>query len=327
MLTLPSEITSEIFTHFLPPYPQRPPLAGPHFPWSLLQICRQWRDVALTIPTLWSTMKLYVDDSALQQHALQLHVLDLCMERSRHHPLSIALLCPSEVVDIAFVTPFAEAISPHVSRIRDLELRLPHEHLGCLTGSMSLLRRLIVGPREFLPAASHVSEELQQKLFSDAPNLRDVILSSRFDPFCITLPWSQFTSLTASLYCQEAAEILRHSALLEICNISVYDPGDVQPPISTLRALPSLSSFRLLWRDEGSDGDAPSLQQFFSVLAFPALESLVVSHRFLGDDPVAAIVALRRKGYPRQIAIHDSRTNESVFEAAFPDAELCVWSD
>jgi hypothetical protein len=67
VLTLPREITSEIFHWCLP--------SSPHFiqpdpadvPLTLLAICRQWRNVALTIPQLWSSVKfrLSIDSSSL----------------------------------------------------------------------------------------------------------------------------------------------------------------------------------------------------------------------------------------------------------------------
>ncbi|KAF7366413.1 F-box domain-containing protein [Mycena sanguinolenta] len=53
VLTLPDEIISEIFVHFLPSYPICPPLVGPLSPISLTHICRKWRARALATPVLW----------------------------------------------------------------------------------------------------------------------------------------------------------------------------------------------------------------------------------------------------------------------------------
>ncbi|KAJ7280873.1 hypothetical protein C8J57DRAFT_1174466 [Mycena rebaudengoi] len=50
ILTLPTEITSEIFVHFLPPYPQCPPATGLSSPELLCQICQVWREIALSTP-------------------------------------------------------------------------------------------------------------------------------------------------------------------------------------------------------------------------------------------------------------------------------------
>ncbi|KAJ6481847.1 hypothetical protein C8R45DRAFT_313381 [Mycena sanguinolenta] len=57
VLTLPNEIISEIFLHFLPAYPAYPPLFGTPSPTSLTQICRKWRGLALATPGLWRAIE------------------------------------------------------------------------------------------------------------------------------------------------------------------------------------------------------------------------------------------------------------------------------
>ncbi|KAJ7242415.1 hypothetical protein C8J57DRAFT_1243956 [Mycena rebaudengoi] len=44
IFTLPAKITAKIFVHFLPDYPERPPLTEPLSPTLRGQICRNWRD-------------------------------------------------------------------------------------------------------------------------------------------------------------------------------------------------------------------------------------------------------------------------------------------
>ncbi|KAJ7149603.1 hypothetical protein C8R46DRAFT_862664, partial [Mycena filopes] len=53
VLDLPTEIICEIFLRFLPIYPLRPPLTGPGSPTVLTQVCRAWRAIALSTPSLW----------------------------------------------------------------------------------------------------------------------------------------------------------------------------------------------------------------------------------------------------------------------------------
>jgi hypothetical protein len=50
VLTLPNEIVSKIFIHFLPLRPLCPPLTGRLSPTTLTQICRHWREVAHATP-------------------------------------------------------------------------------------------------------------------------------------------------------------------------------------------------------------------------------------------------------------------------------------
>ncbi|KAJ7719977.1 hypothetical protein B0H14DRAFT_3628667, partial [Mycena olivaceomarginata] len=58
VLTLPTEITIEIFINFLPTYPLGQPLTGPDSPTTLTRICRDWRDIALVTPGLWRAISL-----------------------------------------------------------------------------------------------------------------------------------------------------------------------------------------------------------------------------------------------------------------------------
>ncbi|KAJ7871596.1 hypothetical protein B0H13DRAFT_1634204 [Mycena leptocephala] len=85
VLTLPNEIVSEIFIHFLPTYPLFPPLTGLLSPTLLTRICRRWREIALGTPALWSAIRAsYYDGIPLKQKA---HIFDIWLRRSRFCPL------------------------------------------------------------------------------------------------------------------------------------------------------------------------------------------------------------------------------------------------
>ncbi|KAJ7741179.1 hypothetical protein DFH07DRAFT_981741 [Mycena maculata] len=179
VLTLPPEITSEIFTHFLPA-------------------------AALSPPTLWNAIELHIDDPKLNEY--QLPLLETWLTRSGGCPLSIALLCdyPTTISTGAFV----EAIVCHASRWQEIELELPYEELRHVTGIMPLLHTLAVGPNGELKEEAPVSAPVV--LCTQAPNLKEAMLLDCFNPFCITLPWSQITKLTATaMYDSEAVAILR----------------------------------------------------------------------------------------------------------------------
>ncbi|KAJ7752703.1 hypothetical protein B0H14DRAFT_2980175 [Mycena olivaceomarginata] len=62
ILTLPREITSEIFFHCLPPFPVRNRMKGApnsaEAPLLLLRVCRTWSDIAVSTPRLWVCLHL-----------------------------------------------------------------------------------------------------------------------------------------------------------------------------------------------------------------------------------------------------------------------------
>ncbi|KAJ7641191.1 hypothetical protein FB45DRAFT_737567, partial [Roridomyces roridus] len=87
VLTLPNEIVSEIFMHFLPPYPTCPRLAGLGLPTSLTHICREWREIALATPKLWQAFcTVYTANKAEQTR-----VMETWLDRSGSCPLSIQM--------------------------------------------------------------------------------------------------------------------------------------------------------------------------------------------------------------------------------------------
>ncbi|KAJ7604338.1 hypothetical protein FB45DRAFT_850887, partial [Roridomyces roridus] len=200
VLTLPAEVTSEIFMQFLPPFRQRPSLVGPLSPSLLLRICRRWRDIALSTPALWSTMTLDIEFEDEKLHEHQLGLLHSWLQRSGHCPLSIALVGSYSTRCTPSITALAKAILAHASRFRDMDICVPLQDLEHFTVPMPLLRSVTVGPTQYPPANTHVPGHLQRKLFLHAPRLTDVVLSNLFNPFSITLPWSQITSLTATLF-------------------------------------------------------------------------------------------------------------------------------
>ncbi|KAJ7149566.1 hypothetical protein C8R46DRAFT_1125536 [Mycena filopes] len=89
VLDLPLEITCEIFLQFLPVYPLSPPLTGLNSPTLLTRICRTWRIIALSTPTLWRAMSLTsTQDISIER---QLQIFDLWLKRSGRCRLSIAI--------------------------------------------------------------------------------------------------------------------------------------------------------------------------------------------------------------------------------------------
>ncbi|KAJ7280721.1 hypothetical protein C8J57DRAFT_1008013, partial [Mycena rebaudengoi] len=111
ILTLPTEITSKIFVHFLPPYPKCPPAIGPSSPHILGQICRTWREIALSTPQLWRAIEL---GSSPWTMSKELDLLRTWLSRSKNCPLSIYFQSSSGLLKDDF--SFIEAIIPHSER-------------------------------------------------------------------------------------------------------------------------------------------------------------------------------------------------------------------
>ncbi|KAJ7187693.1 hypothetical protein GGX14DRAFT_485347 [Mycena pura] len=157
---LPTEILCEIFRSAVPAQARNsPPIRvraprtqrGPWkllSPWSLGQVCGRWRAVALSLPSLWTSISIYTHLSARELFLIQMQ-----LERSRDAPLVILIRCMYECKEkLAFDTLVREYLVLSSLRWRRLEFiaRTGHSDPAIfhfiLLRPMPLLQELISDP-------------------------------------------------------------------------------------------------------------------------------------------------------------------------------------
>ncbi|KAJ7817959.1 hypothetical protein B0H13DRAFT_2292657 [Mycena leptocephala] len=266
VLTLPNEIVSEIFIHFLPAHPDYPPLINLLSPNLLTRICRRWREIALNTPTLWSAItSSYNDGIPLKQKH---HIFDLWLKRSRSRPLSLQIL-GTDVAEIL------AAVVPHRARWEHLELDgLSPSHLPIIEGPMPLLRYLDLNFWEY-PATNVL-------VFREVPLLRTVVLYGA-SASSIILPWARLTSLTLlDVYPSGCVPVLQKTTNLVRCKLEVWFYSDDDQPGPDI-TLPCLESLTLV---ETADGAVTGFLETFIV---PALRRLEIPDGFLGSSPIDSL--------------------------------------
>ncbi|KAJ7279468.1 hypothetical protein C8J57DRAFT_953753, partial [Mycena rebaudengoi] len=88
VLTLPPEITSDIFVWCLPVHTG--PISRHSAPLLLAKICRRWRSIAIDIPRLWSRLILWMGPADRAHfYATVSDGLAIWLARSGSHPLRI----------------------------------------------------------------------------------------------------------------------------------------------------------------------------------------------------------------------------------------------
>ncbi|KAJ7149619.1 hypothetical protein C8R46DRAFT_1125624 [Mycena filopes] len=271
VLALPNEITSEIFTQFLPPFPSCPPLTGPASPTLLTHICRAWRLIALNTPTLWRAISLTADHTPF---TLAMEIADVWFTRSRSCPLSIEI--HYAYVEVVTLPP---RILQEAARLEDLRITAPalHPFLACLPAnsySMPLLRRLEL---QIWDADELLAPPTCPALFCDAPQLRSVVLDDLTAEY-IQLPWAQLTSVSISnVLPRDSLSLLGRTCNLLHCELWLPHDDDALTELS----LPSLES--LLIHDTGA------AVEYLDSLTLPALQKLSIPEPFLGKHPIDAL--------------------------------------
>ncbi|KAJ7663134.1 hypothetical protein DFH06DRAFT_344885 [Mycena polygramma] len=154
VLTLPPEIVTQIFVACLPshgrvrPSPHTPPL-------TLAQICRHWREIALSSSELWSSVDILLSPQFM--HAAwfglrplpdppiyeALPMIELWFSRAKERPLSLTVRSTRGELP----KPLLTLISAMAGRLYRLELKLSHkdfEFLGKNPAAFPRLEKLAI---------------------------------------------------------------------------------------------------------------------------------------------------------------------------------------
>jgi hypothetical protein len=229
ILTLPNEIVSEIFVHFLPVYPKCPPPTGLLSPYLLCHICRRWRDIALATPALWRAISLpwCWPRNTERLKTLILYVLKLSLKRSGSCLLSIRLVC--DAMNDSTRTLFAPVITDHCARWEHLDLStpwplylLPNKELP-----LPFLRSLKLG-------FDGGNTTTTVATFLAAPLLRKVALVTYHTAHGPIFPWSQLTVLSVnSIPSNQVIYLLNQLVNVVHCRLNI--DRDTEPILEPAR--------------------------------------------------------------------------------------------
>ncbi|KAJ7157210.1 hypothetical protein C8R46DRAFT_909567, partial [Mycena filopes] len=176
VLSLPPEITSEIFLHCVPAPSPLDSLGKPNptknvAPLLLLQVCRTWRQIALSTPHLWAA--LHLDLGLLIVKMSDAAVEKVIMDwfgRAGTSPLAFSVrMRKGWGVFNGAISSVLLALRP---RLQSICLQLQREHFELLAdiGPFPILEDLAIG----IPWSEN---DGSMKIFSSAPLLRRVFFS------------------------------------------------------------------------------------------------------------------------------------------------------
>ncbi|KAJ7286476.1 hypothetical protein C8J57DRAFT_1664600, partial [Mycena rebaudengoi] len=308
VLTLPSEIISEIFLLCLSPAEF---IAADKFtaPLLLCRICRQWKQIALATPCLWSSLRLDVNDFRRERSSADLDPVEFYsswLKNAKHTPLHLQiydsvyscinpLLMPlrpwfsaPELEPSAWLRKLdkpntvrlckvLKLIKQRAERWRSLDLNLHSTYLNALfpsTRNFPSLEKLVTRSPT-VPFA-----KLDPPFLShDMPMLRELRLYENTAPALAAFPWAQLTVfVTDEISVSDCVNIFRHTSNPHILHLSI-------PPLHPITNLHDLSI-----HDEWEDAEDFPLIKLLQHLTLPALKRL--SLRF--EDSADTVLELLR---------------------------------
>ncbi|KAJ7192159.1 hypothetical protein GGX14DRAFT_480334 [Mycena pura] len=215
--SLPFEILAEIFLcarhecRHKTPSGKRPPLL-------LLRVCRYWRDVAVSTPSLWTRLSVILRRKETPgQSALLDAFLARWTNRAGTAPLSLRLYDTSLLAPRDRIDALLQLYAPRTTFLR---VQTSASNLMGLPSldSLTHLERLTLTTR-LTTAAWH-----DVHAFCQAPALRGVVLEMGAIPSFIRIPWHQLTTFTGSGFSvAEALYVLRECSQLTKCTLPHLD--------------------------------------------------------------------------------------------------------
>ena len=276
---LPSEIVEEIFLHYCAcrTLVSHPALSV--VPWRLGHISHRWREIALSLPSLWDNMpKIDLSDSSHAKPS-RLRALTCLMQRAGASPtLKFYIDCETTKIIgypiLKNIMVYSERIS--ILRIFVYNLDITRQAFEGLRGRISNLRSLTLDFSSIFQYPD--SLDPSHGIFKTAPALRQVMLRGSYSGDSIgvlQLPWSQITHFIDILACNgSATPSVPLSCLPSLTHL--YIDRDLLNWVTpnTPVSLPRLRYFKLRL-DHHFRGDA---RVFLKSLTMPSVEAIRISY-------------------------------------------------
>ncbi|KAF8218138.1 hypothetical protein K438DRAFT_1796370 [Mycena galopus ATCC 62051] len=262
VLTLPSEITAEIFKWC---YERGLRLLPSVAPLLLTRICHDWRELALSTPALWDTIDEIEYNDPLEDEEF----LSTWFSRAGTRPLSLGIIYPDHL-ESAYLESI---VRRHASQLQWLDVMTQPDtllHFSTIQ-SFPLLRELsLVCAREDVGS--------QINVFRDAPSLRYLSIEC-FPPSALNLPWAQLTKTTLGfISLTECLGFLRLATSLREFRREGL-PEDAEEDESILGKSPVSHSSLTTFAVTTSSGEEGILQ----LLTLPVLQKLELQGRWTVD--------------------------------------------
>ncbi|KAJ7620091.1 hypothetical protein FB45DRAFT_1094049 [Roridomyces roridus] len=264
VLSLPNEITTEIFLQSLPNLP------GPHpnvhcFPLTPLSVCRAWRALAISTPRLWVRLGLNLCSARLRTHLSE--IVDDWFSRAGSHLSTLIVRAHNWKKGDAISDAVRPILHRHGLRLQAVDFQMTEEQYNMLADVVQfpLLEDVTLDLADYW---EYIDSNI--RLFSDTPRLTRLTLGRGVLPHRIHLPYQQLDKLVIKyqIALEGISDVLRDAANLRHLHCSLFEPENASTRVEHL----NLRTLTL-----GNDSSA----LIFPFIRFPALQNLVLFHQWL----------------------------------------------
>ncbi|KAJ7498511.1 hypothetical protein FB451DRAFT_1548365 [Mycena latifolia] len=265
VLTLPPEITSEIFVLCLPAERVWDVVNPQEAPLLLMHVCSAWRQIAISTAALWTTLDIDAEDIGPYFS----DIVGTWLSRACQCPLSVKIA--GSLSEIHDFDRFLETLRRYAGGMRSLELVItPHDFRMMDKNLLAspLLQTLAIRP---IVHDQHLLDWGPIELFREVPMLREVLMEET-PPAFIVLPWKQLTKFTGIFFtgpeCSQALKLLSNAVECCFSIFSIFEHLGATAAVSH----PQLESFTLF------RSDIASSSEILGFLTLPALRTLEIIH-------------------------------------------------
>ncbi|KAJ7167666.1 hypothetical protein C8R46DRAFT_1093746 [Mycena filopes] len=336
ILTLPVEVTTEIFTWCLPAIDElredhasrrdgKP--AEPHAPLTLASCCRLWRAIALATPALWMTFPLFFHDASFTKRGRE--DLTLFIDRwlgraAAIHPLTFVFHIPPPLdpyYDYENIRPSLHcvqaALHRYAQRLEHLDLVTNVFDVRPLLHSNSvdfpLLQRIVIGVDQDDVHHAHYQPSSDTSL-GEAPQFCELLLRESAFLSSYSLPLDRLTRFEGGIDDLRLFQLAPN--LIEAkCCFEVTEWTQVQSDITHSR----VQSLTLSSLEPGDP--EPWIEYLLAELTLPALLSLDLPHNASTDGDYIQAFLRRSKPPLKSLAVRvdvdatwEDADSETLFE-------------
>ncbi|KAG2029205.1 hypothetical protein BDR03DRAFT_1018745 [Suillus americanus] len=323
---LPTEILSEIFLYCLPE-DEHLVYASRLAPLLLTRICRQWREVAVSLPKLWCRLQLEVGYDDWPRRAFHLDNwetrafgYDSWLKRSGGGPLSLRLTCRSDW------SVLQTLLQPYIQQISSLSLNFHSYHGTFMMEDFHTLKELAISKYMSVDDPAQVTS-INRSLSKLPVNLRKIKIKgiwfnrTRLDLFAAS-GWGCLTHIEMRMDGLDAfTRTLRLCPNLCSLKMTGVPSRRIRTPESVMHT--NLQSLSMSWNIDRNMSENLDL---FKVITLPNLR--VLEARRMGRWPHDSFMRfLTRSEYPLErlvfdVAVWTTARERAEYATLVPSFEL-----